>query len=678
MNVVKVVPRAPSAGYIEPVNPQPVQLSGTGSGEIIIDAIDPAKLLSGNRYEISFEDTLVEGTTGDPELITKNFTLRNQTSGEVLFDEEESFDRELPVREGFRLVFGDLVRKVAVDLENSFWVTNQSAPIHDFSFAVSSSTPTAFDYEIEFFDEPTRTSKVFTRNGTTFPESIVNFIVTNTITGEEIDFGYFANPLLPRDFRAVAYLSENRVLIGGAGGVMLSSDDGGASWVPVESGVSVRIRDFHFVDAQIGYAAGREGVIIKTTDGGNSWSAPLETNTETHLTDLFFLDENVGFASGEGGLILKTTDGGATWNLLPTGVTRALNRVHFLDENTGFASGFVTVLKTTDGGASWQTISVGTVANFTALTFADDANGFVAGTAGRISRTTDGGETWTVLNTGIGGNINQIFFTDAQMGWLAGSSGALWKTTDGGATWTEQSTGTADELFGVGALDGNRVIAVGANDRRLRTANGGETWTSSEVFNQFRSAFDDNGIPRSDVIYFLEEIDGVPGDENTGLIDTWSVSLIARSASSASGLTVNPAAGDQLVLSTLKPFTAADLFEFDIQSVNLPSVEENLSSDILDDIRVVPNPYLVTHIAETSTGDRQIHFTNLPASCEIRIFSVAGQLVQTLNVDNPFDQDRYVWDLKTKDGRDLAYGVYIYHVSAPGIGEKTGRFAVIK
>ena len=678
INVVKVVPRAPSAGYIEPVNPEPVQLSGTGSGDIMIDAIDPGKLLIGHRYEISFEDTLVEGTTGDPELITKNFTLRNQTTGETLFEEEESFDRELPVREGFRLAFGDLVRRVTVDAENSFWVTGQSAPIHDFSFAVSSRTPTAFDYEIEFFDEPTRTSRVFTRGSTTFPESIVNFIVTNTITGEEIDFGYFANPLLPRDFRAVAYLSEDRVLIGGAGGVILESSNGGETWTPVESGVSVRIRDFEFVDPQNGFAAGRGGVVIKTTDGGASWSSPLATNTETNLTDLFFLDQNTGFVSGEGGLILKTTDGGTTWESLETGITRALNRIHFVDETTGFASGFVTVLKTTDGGSTWQTISVGTVANFTALTFSDDLNGFVGGTAGRISRTTDGGTTWAVLDAGIGVNINQINFISAQTGWLTGSNGALWKTTDGGTTWTRQESGTADELFGVDALNGERVIAVGANDRRIRTFNGGDSWTSSEVFNQFRSAFDDNGIPRSDVIYFLEEIDGVPGDESTGLIDTWSVSLIARSASSSGGLTVNPAAGDQLVLSTLKPFTEADLFEFEIRSENVPSVEETLGADILDDIRVVPNPYLVTHIAETSPGDRQIHFTNLPASCEIRIFTVAGQLVQTLDVNNPFDQDRYIWDLKTKDGRDLAYGVYIYHVTAPGVGEKTGRFAVIK
>jgi hypothetical protein len=27
---------------------------------------------------------------------------------------------------------------------------------------------------------------------------------------------------------------------------------------------------------------------------------------------------------------------------------------------------------------------------------------------------------------------------------------------------------------------------------------------------------------------------------------------------------------------------------------------------------------------------------------------------------------------------DIAYGIYVYHVEAPGIGEKIGRFAVIK
>jgi hypothetical protein len=32
----------------------------------------------------------------------------------------------------------------------------------------------------------------------------------------------------------------------------------------------------------------------------------------------------------------------------------------------------------------------------------------------------------------------------------------------------------------------------------------------------------------------------------------------------------------------------------------------------------------------------------------------------------------------TKDQMDIAYGLYIYHVDAPGIGQHVGRFIVIK
>jgi hypothetical protein len=36
------------------------------------------------------------------------------------------------------------------------------------------------------------------------------------------------------------------------------------------------------------------------------------------------------------------------------------------------------------------------------------------------------------------------------------------------------------------------------------------------------------------------------------------------------------------------------------------------------------------------------------------------------------------WDLLSKDGQDISYGVYIYHVEAPDVGETIGKFAIIK
>jgi hypothetical protein len=69
---------------------------------------------------------------------------------------------------------------------------------------------------------------------------------------------------------------------------------------------------------------------------------------------------------------------------------------------------------------------------------------------------------------------------------------------------------------------------------------------------------------------------------------------------------------------------------------------------------------------------------NLPATCTIRIYTVTGQLVQTLSHDTSIDDGQEPWDLVTKDGMNAAYGIYIFHVDAPGIGEHVGRFAVIK
>jgi hypothetical protein len=146
-----------------------------------------------------------------------------------------------------------------------------------------------------------------------------------------------------------------------------------------------------------------------------------------------------------------------------------------------------------------------------------------------------------------------------------------------------------------------------------------------------------------------------------------------------------PQAGDTLHLVQGTRFTSADVFEFTINpATNMPSEDLAQAKSKLDEIRVVPNPYIVTNLAEKRPTrirpqqERELHFINLPARCTVRIFNVAGQLVQTLNVNNPIETDRYIWNMLTKDNLELAYGVYVYHVEAPGIGEKVGKFAVIK
>jgi hypothetical protein len=97
----------------------------------------------------------------------------------------------------------------------------------------------------------------------------------------------------------------------------------------------------------------------------------------------------------------------------------------------------------------------------------------------------------------------------------------------------------------------------------------------------------------------------------------------------------------------------------------------------------VPNPYVGAasfepqRYAINGRGERRIEFRGLPQSCTIRIYTVRGDLVQTLTHDG--STDGYVpWNLRTKDNLDVAPGLYIFHVDAGSAGSFIGKFAIIK
>ena len=101
---------------------------------------------------------------------------------------------------------------------------------------------------------------------------------------------------------------------------------------------------------------------------------------------------------------------------------------------------------------------------------------------------------------------------------------------------------------------------------------------------------------------------------------------------------------------------------------------------------MVPNPYVVTNIFEQplppnvrGRGERVINFINLPPKSKIHIFSSSGSLVRTLEHDGSLGNGSVTWDVRTKEGLDVAFGVYFYVVEVEGISDKkTGKIAIIK
>jgi len=118
--------------------------------------------------------------------------------------------------------------------------------------------------------------------------------------------------------------------------------------------------------------------------------------------------------------------------------------------------------------------------------------------------------------------------------------------------------------------------------------------------------------------------------------------------------------------------------------------------DDMSKIKVVPNPYVITNEMEPAVMNegfnqrRRILFTNIPAKCDIKIYTISGLLVDEIDVNNSTENGDELnpnsegngtvkWNLLTKEGLDIAAGYYIYHVKSKESGkEKVGKFAIIK
>jgi hypothetical protein len=142
---------------------------------------------------------------------------------------------------------------------------------------------------------------------------------------------------------------------------------------------------------------------------------------------------------------------------------------------------------------------------------------------------------------------------------------------------------------------------------------------------------------------------------------------------------VYPTEGNIYEALTTKPFSAGDQYIFTTTAAAFSA--ENAKS-ALDNIYVVPNPYVAYSELEqpgplpTQRGEKRLQFRNLPPQCTVRIYTLVGELVQTIPKDDT--RNFAEWDLLSYEGQRVAYGVYIYHIDVPGVGEKIGRFAVIK
>lgn len=128
-------------------------------------------------------------------------------------------------------------------------------------------------------------------------------------------------------------------------------------------------------------------------------------------------------------------------------------------------------------------------------------------------------------------------------------------------------------------------------------------------------------------------------------------------------------------------------------------VNENFGSDSKEfKVGVYPNPYRINASWDGSNEDtRKLYFYNLPAKAELRVYTVAGDIVAELEhdsetyngdiswFDNFSDDPRvmaggeHAWDLQSNANQILSTGLYLFTVRDLDTGEvQTGKLLIIK
>src|SRR5262245_720395 len=85
------------------------------------------------------------------------------------------------------------------------------------------------------------------------------------------------------DFHAIASVEDHVWIAGRPGSMILASRDAGETWTATPTGQALPLHAIHFVDRKRGWAVGAGGTVLHTDDGGASWHVGQQASKRTPL-----------------------------------------------------------------------------------------------------------------------------------------------------------------------------------------------------------------------------------------------------------------------------------------------------------------------------------------------------------------------------------------------------------
>ena len=186
---------------------------------------------------------------------------------------------------------------------------------------------------------------------------------------------------------AVAAIDADHVVVGGSGGFLATTKDGGTDWSEAQlPGTSpMEVSRLSFTDADTGWAlTGSTSVLYATTDGGLTWTEVKDFKADgTDVSGLAAVmpqgaeDAQLWVAGDTGGkgVILRSDDGGTTWEQVDAGDVGKLYSIDMMG-SLGLATGTDGQLVVSgDGGASWSLVDAPLAVNIYQGTILADGRG---------------------------------------------------------------------------------------------------------------------------------------------------------------------------------------------------------------------------------------------------------------------------------------------------------------
>jgi photosystem II stability/assembly factor-like uncharacterized protein len=368
-------------------------------------------------------------------------------------------------------------------------------------------------------------------------------------------------------------------------------------WEKIEMETDQNFHSIFFVDKQVGWIVGYNGLILKTTDGGENWGIQ-SINTTKRFWSIYFINRNKGFIGGDNGLLFKTEDGGDTWTQINLYTNIFVETIQFVDENVGWVGGGTLyprtgqIFKTTNGGETW--LAVYGIHNYIVISafFEDHRNGIAIGSNGFCARTTDGGLTWD--DSYLTPYWFRTVYTTDHFSWIVGESGNIWVSSNDGDSWTNRSIFFDQRLEAVKFFNSNTGFVAGSNGLLLRTDNGGIFW---EIQNSYTN---------SDLweIFFIDEDFGwIVGDN--GVLLKYSATPVSVEPATS----VSPPEGLYLAQNYPNPFNPTTKIRYSIgNNVSNPKVLLSVYSVLGNEIAT-----LVDEIQTSGNYEVEFNGENLPS-----------------------------------------------------------------